>query len=77
MISVRPEVYVKQAHTEDKKEVSGTFLAVQWLKLHAPNTGGLGSIPGQETRSHMPQVRVPNESISLSLMTDTVRPHGL
>ena len=31
---------------------------VQWLRLHAPNAGGLGSIPGQGTRSHMPQVRV-------------------
>ncbi|TEA42709.1 hypothetical protein DBR06_SOUSAS1610227, partial [Sousa chinensis] len=26
-------------------------LVVQWLRLHAPNTGGLGSIPGQGTRS--------------------------
>ena len=25
---------------------------VQWLRLHAPNTGGPGSIPGQGTRSH-------------------------
>ena len=23
----------------------------QWLRLHAPNEGGPGSIPGQETRS--------------------------
>ncbi|TEA31633.1 hypothetical protein DBR06_SOUSAS7710076, partial [Sousa chinensis] len=30
-------------------------LVVQWLRLHARNTGGLGSIPGQGTRSHMPQ----------------------
>ncbi|TEA34796.1 hypothetical protein DBR06_SOUSAS11910019, partial [Sousa chinensis] len=33
-------------------------LVVQWLGLHAPNAGGLGSIPGQGTRSHMPQLRV-------------------
>ena len=26
---------------------------VQWLRLHAPNVGGLGSIPGQGTRFHM------------------------
>ena len=32
-------------------------LAVQWLKLHAPNAGGPGSIPGQGTRSHMLQLR--------------------
>ena len=31
---------------------------VQWLRLHAPNTGDPGLIPGQGTRSHMPQLRV-------------------
>ena len=35
----------------------GTSLVVQWLRLHAPNAGGPGSIPGQGTRSHMPQLR--------------------
>ena len=29
-----------------------------WLRFHTPNAGGLGSIPGQATRSHMPQLRV-------------------
>ena len=28
---------------------------VQWLRLHAPNTGDL---PGQETRSHMLQLKI-------------------
>ena len=23
---------------------------VQWLRLHTPNTGGMGSIPGQGTK---------------------------
>ncbi|TEA28725.1 hypothetical protein DBR06_SOUSAS16410001, partial [Sousa chinensis] len=32
-------------------------LVVQWLRLHAPNTGGAGSIPGWGTRSHVPQLR--------------------
>ena len=36
-----------------KIKYSGTFLVVQWLRLQAPNAGGLGSIPGQGTRSHM------------------------
>ena len=36
----------------------GTSLVVQWLRLCTPNSGGLGSIPGQGTRSHMPQLRV-------------------
>ena len=31
--------------------------SVQWLSLGAPSAGGPGSIPGQETRSHMPQLR--------------------
>ena len=29
-----------------------TSLAVQRLRLHVPNAGGLGSIRGQGTRSH-------------------------
>ena len=36
----------------------GTSLVVQWLRLHTPNAGGSGLIPGQGTRSHMPQLRV-------------------
>ena len=35
----------------------GTSLVVQWLRLHTPNAGGQGSIPGQGTRSHMLQLR--------------------
>ena len=31
----------------------GTSLVVQWLRLHAPNAGGLGLIPGRGARSHM------------------------
>ena len=36
-----------------------TSLVVQWLSLCNPNAEGPGSIPGQETRSHMPQLRDP------------------
>ena len=32
-------------------------LVVQWLRLQVPSAGGLGSIPGQGTRFHMPQLR--------------------
>ena len=35
----------------------GTSLMVQWLRLRSPNAGGLGSIPGQGTWSHMLQLR--------------------
>ena len=61
---------------------------VQWLKLHAPNAGGLSSILGQGTRSHMLQLKILhattktwhsqiNELISIVLkkqsMSDTLR----
>ena len=29
------------------------FPGVQWLRLHTPNSGGLGLIPGRGTRSHI------------------------
>ena len=35
---------------------------VQWLKIRAPNTGDLGSIPCRGTRSHMPQLKIPHAS---------------
>ena len=38
----------------------GTSLVVQWLRLHAPNAGGLCSIPCQGTRSHMLKLKVPH-----------------
>ena len=37
-----------------------TFLVVQGLTLHAPNAGAPGLIPGQGTRSHMPQLKKNN-----------------
>ena len=36
----------------------GTSLEVQWLRLQAPNAGSPSLIPGQGTRSHVPQLRV-------------------
>ena len=35
------------------KKEEGTSLVVQWLRLHAPNVGGPGLIPGQGTRSRI------------------------
>ena len=43
---------------KEKKMRRGTSLVVQWLRFRAPNAEGPGSIPGQGTRSHMPQPRV-------------------
>ena len=34
-----------------------TSLVVQWLRCCASKAGGPGSIPGQGTRSHVPQLR--------------------
>ena len=38
----------------------GSSLLVQWLRLHAPNAGGSGSIPAQGTRYHMLQSKIPH-----------------
>ena len=39
-----------------KKLPSRASLLVQWLGPRAPNTGGMGSIPDQGTRSHVLQL---------------------
>ena len=44
---------------------TGTSLVVQWLRLRAPNAGGPGSIPGQGTRSHVPQLSVPVQQLKI------------
>ena len=36
----------------------GTSLVVQGLRLRVRNAGGLGSIPGQGTRSHVLQIKM-------------------
>ena len=36
----------------------GLLQGVQWIRRHAPNTGGLGSTPGLGTRSYILQLRV-------------------
>ena len=38
------------------KAMGGNLLVVQWLRLCAVSTGGLGLILGQGTRSHMPKI---------------------
>ena len=36
-----------------------TSLVGQWLRLHSPNAGTGGSISGQDTGFHMPQLQNP------------------
>ena len=55
-IQSAPSLYF-QKYLAFLKGISGTSLVIQWLTLWAPRAGGLGSIPGQETRSHMPQLK--------------------
>ena len=49
------------------KTKTGTSLLVQWLRLHTPNAGGPGSIPGQGTRSHMLQLNIPYTEMKIPL----------
>ena len=44
--------------SEQKIEGWGLPLVVQWLRLHAPHVGGLGSIP-RGARSHMSPLKGP------------------
>ena len=48
---------------------------VQWLRLFTPNAGGPGSIPGQETRSHMSQLRVRRLHLMMSHATVMIKDH--
>ena len=47
----------RQEHRSERWQ-QGISLVVQWLRPHAPNAGGPGSIPGQETRFCMLQLKI-------------------
>ena len=55
--------------------MEGTSLVVQWLRLHTPNAGGLGLIPGQGTRSHVQQLKILQAATKI-LHTATKIPHA-
>ena len=42
-----------------KTTTHGNSLMAQWLRIWAPNAGGPHLIPGQGTRSSMPQLKIP------------------
>ena len=44
---------------DTNRDSGGASLVVQRLRLHAPNIRGSGSMPGQGTRAHMPQLKDP------------------
>ena len=52
------EAKKKKKNDTVKKSVFGTSLVVQYVRLCTSKAGGLGSIPGQRTSSHMLQLRV-------------------
>ena len=60
-------------YTESKCMYTGTSLVVQWLRLRAPNAGGLGLIPGRshmlQLRVHMPQLKIPHAATKISRAT--------
>ena len=45
-MQVKAVVFLDVFLSESPLKFSETSLVVQWLRLHAPNAGGLGSIPG-------------------------------
>ena len=48
----------KKKRCTQKKRMPETSLVVHWLRLSAPNVGRPGSVPGQGTRAHMPQLKI-------------------
>jgi len=50
-------VVIYEGHDEQEL-LRADSLAVQGLRLRAPNSGGSGSLPGQGARSHMRQLNV-------------------
>ena len=57
---IKTPVRMASIKNNNNNNNTGTSLVVQWLRLHVPNSGGLGSIPGQGTRSHMLQLMIPH-----------------
>ena len=50
-------LFLKEGKKLDLEKPIWDFPGVQWLRFHDSNAGGLGSIPGQGTRSHMRQLK--------------------
>ena len=56
---LEPDILEGEVKWAFKSFLRGTFLMAQWLRLWARNAGDLGSNPGQGTRSHMLQLKIP------------------
>ena len=63
-------VFNSQSSNFHKCQLSAEgMIGDQWLRLCAPNTGVPGLVPGQGTRSHMPQLRVPTLRLKIAHAT--------
>ena len=62
---------VKRHRVQNHKR--GTSLVVQWLRPCASNAGGLGSIPGQGTYSHMLQLKIPQAATKTEILHATTK----
>ena len=61
--SGKGRVYLSLSLEIKKQSRIGTPLVAQWLRLLPSNAEGLGLIPGQGTRSHVPQLKIPHVAI--------------
>lgn len=62
----------KKGKVEWVQRAQGTSLVVQWGRLFAPIVGDLDSIPGQRTRSHIPQPRVQMAQLKIPKAATTI-----
>ena len=63
--NANPQGYVLSVSRYLKRHSFGDFPGGLVVRLSAPTAGGLGSIPGQGTRSHMPQLRVYTQKLKI------------
>ena len=56
-VQIQTHHTASQGHQE--RAHKETSLVILWLRHRAPSPGGLGSIPGHGTRSHIPQLKIP------------------
>jgi len=61
--------------TEQQQQQKGGPM-VKWLRFYNPNSGSPGSIPGQGTRSHMPQLRVRMPQVKISHAATKIKDLG-
>ena len=69
----KPRIRIGNYLPPSQNPLPRTSLVIHWIRLHAPNARGLGSSPGQGTRSHMPQPRVCMSQLKILKTTTKTR----